>query len=318
MTVAPPRPSQPDAILHEPTLDELGGLASFDARTRLGAADTLMQRAVTPELTAVVNDALMRGADGEFAGRLVCLKSRFDDHDTLEFLVADAPWQQTAEYWEASPDSCLLEALTRRIEEDPERIRDKLLMGAFTVNGNVRSRVLKAYRRTDLDLLPLPLLSRLEHGDPHRREAVGAALALGAIRHAPDIVRDALYDDDRYVSQMSRDELVREESPKAAELLASVLVLNPVNADLRRTMIAREQRWHDVSRALLDIAVEERSDRLREAALELISATGEVGAIEPLQTLAATTAPPVRGYVDATLAELRRNKALGSTARMRQ
>jgi hypothetical protein len=279
----PPSPPPPPP-LPVATDEELRGLASSDPYIPIRTADLLLQRRVTPKLERDVDDALARQPGEDLESRLLCIKSRFENRETLEYMLRRFPRDdERALRWGVDRGvRCMLDAIASRIEEGPERIRDTIILGAFSDDGGVRETVLKAFRRTDFQLLPLPVLRQLNSELPHvRRKAVNAAIALGAIRRTPEIVRRALIDEDRYVRDVAAVHLALDADAEAARLLARALVEAPENPELLHAYREREQRHRDAAQAIAALAADEREPgELRTRASDLLVRLG----VKPLPT----------------------------------
>jgi hypothetical protein len=315
--VRPAAAADPDA-----TAEEIAGLASADGVERLRAADALMKKAVTPELVAAVNRALDAGPNDDLTAKLVCLKSRFPGPDAIAFLLQRLPPDRKALNWNLSPEiKCVFNALAARIDEDPLRIRDALVQGAFADNATVRSTVHTAYRKVDSPLPPIEILKALSSDDLFEyRHGLQAALALGAIRHNRAAVERAAYDARREVRGLVRYELTSNPHANAARIVAKRWLDGPSNSEGEMGLaFERERAQHDVSAALLEAFTDgTASERRREQAVRLMIELDEIGVLPELERLRpALAAGPVLDAVDAAIAHFEPRRKQVDRTRMR-
>jgi hypothetical protein len=306
----------------EAMAEEIAGLASAEGVERLRTADALMKKAVTPELVAAVDRALDAGPNDDLRARLVCLKARFPGPDAIAFLLQRLPRDRKALNWNLSPEiKCVFNALAARIDEDPMRIRDALVQGAFADNATVRSTVHTAYRKIDSPLPPMEILKALSSDDLFEyRHGLQAALALGATRHNRAAVERAAYDARREVRGLVRYELTSNPHANAARIVAKRWLDGPSNSEGEMGLaFERERAQHDVSAALLEAFTDSTaSERRREQAVRLMIELDEIGVLPELERLRpALAAGPVLDAVNAAIAHFEpRRKQLDRT-RMR-
>jgi hypothetical protein len=312
-TVPAPRPL-PQATPHEIAL-----LESSDPNNRIIGADTLASRAVTPEVIRAVDDALARHPEPEdFERRLVCLKSRFEGSETLEFLLARFPTGERAREWNPKPDAvCMLNALAARATEAPDRVLAVLLPAAYSSNGSTRERVLQAFHTLDVrEIPPVLLVEASTAGSPHQYDAFRAALALGAIRLNPALVAHGVRG--QQTQDSSRWELQNSPHPNAARIVADVWAEQPSSRVYTLLAEDREKEHHDVSAGLLEIVLDvTQPDVKRLAAAQELSMIGEVGPLRDLRALVPTLAEgPLKASVEETVRALEDRVKNGDPERM--
>lgn len=320
---APRAPSAPESpavpSLPLPTDAEIALLGSNDPGNQMKGAEMLTTRVVTPEVVAAVDAALQRRPAKDLEARLVCLKARFDGPEALEFALARFPTERKALSWNLEPEvSCLLNTLTARAGEAPDRVLEALMPAAYATNYSTRSLVLKAFRTMYLEQMPILLVTEASTaGSPNRHEALEAALALGAIRLNPELVSRAL--GDSATRSSVKQELKLEPHPNAARIVANVSTERAYESDLQQLERDKESETHDVSAALLEIVLNPSENEAKRAAaarqLELLK---EVGPIHDLRALTATLeSSRLKSSVDAAIKALAEQQRVGMRARMR-
>jgi hypothetical protein len=188
----------------------------------------------------------------------------------------------------------------------------------YATNGSTRHKVLEAFRTIDLPFLPISLAAEARGaGGPRRREALAAAVALGAIRREPDIVAAAVRDP--HLAAIVREDLRADPHPNAARIVARAWAEQPFDAEYEQLARAREGVHHDVSAALLEIVgASIEPERTRVAAARQLAALAEVGALNDLRALAGTLPPgELKLSVDAAVQALQERRRTGVRDRMR-
>lgn len=308
----------PTPGLPGPTREELALVGSTDSANQLKGADALLARAVTADLVAAVESALLRHPGPDLEARLVCLKSRFEGPETLEFLLARFPKDRMALDWNLKPDvACVLEALVTRVGEAPERIRDALMPAVYAGNASTRSQALRAFRMMDLPRIPAMLVAETSTPGPFQREALQAALALGAIRLHPALVAGAIRDP--YTRPLVKQELRADPHANAARIVANVWAERSVESELEELAREREGQMHDVSAALLEIVVNpSEPEEKRAAAAHGLERLGETGALHDLRAFELTLeSGRLKAAVDAAVRVLEEHRKAGQREQMR-
>jgi hypothetical protein len=302
-----------------PTDAEVALLRSNDAGNQLKGADMLTGRVVTPDVVAAVDEALQRSPNKDLEARLVCLKARFDGPEALEFALARFPNERKSLDWNLDPEvSCLLNTLVTRAIDAPDRVLDALMPAAYATNYSTRSLVLKAFRTMYLEQIPPLLLTEASTaGSPRQREALEAAMALGAIRLSPELVSRTLQNPATRSSV--KQELKLEPHPNAARIVATVAAERSFESDLQQLERDKEAETHDVSAALLEIVLNtSESEAKRAAAARQLELLKEVGPIHDLRALTSTLEPSsLKSSVDAAIKALAEQQRTGMRARMR-
>jgi len=311
---APPPPTLPPA-----TREEIALLASGDPGNRLKAADALLGRAPTPDLVHAVDAALARHPDPNLEARLVCLKSRFEGPETLEFLLARFPKERRALDWNLPADvSCVLDALVARATDAPDRIVAALTPAIYASNAGTRQKALRAFRLLDLRQIPVPLIVEASTtGLPNQREALAAVVALGAVRLNPAAV--AIGVRDPHTRSAVREELRINPHPNAARIVANVWAERSAESEYGFLARDREQGLHDVSAALLEILGKPSEPEIkRVAAAEHLGTLGEIGALHDLRELSpALETGRLKASIETTIAGLQERQKKGARAQMR-
>lgn len=307
------------APLPTATPQELALLNSPDPANQRKGVDTLLTRAVTPELVTAVEEALAKNQPAELEARLICIKTRFEGPETLDFLLARFPKERRELDWNLKPDvACVLDALVARAAEAPERVRDALMPCIYASNSGTREKALTAFRRMDLPGIPAMLMAEAATPGPYRREALQAALALGALTYNPGIVESAFKSSD--MRSVVVHALRTDPRAVASRIVAHGWAENSFDSTIERLAIDRERQMNDVSAALVEIvASETAADRTRVTAARHLATLGEVGALPPLRRLALTLPTgQLRTTVEATIGGLDGRAAKGQRARMRE
>ena len=301
------------------TPEELALLDASDTSLQIKAGETLLARAVTPELVATVDAKLRERTHPQVEALLVCLKSRFEGPGTLSFLLIRFPTRRDDFERRMSVDvSCMLDALVDRIAEDPERITAALLPAIYSSNATTRHKVTQAFRLVDLPNPPAELaaLGR-EPGEQLHRGAVAAAMALGALRYDSALVDRALRDPS--LITVVAEDLRSNPHPNGARVLASVWVDRPSETAYGQLARAREGLLHDVSAALLEILRSPAAHESRRmAAAQHLGTLGEVGALRDLSALGETIpSGSLKTTVDEAIRELQERRRRGARDQMR-
>ena len=304
--------------LPEATREELALLGSTDSANQLKAADTLLTRAVTPDLVAAVESALQRHPLPHIEERLVCLKSRFEGPEILEFLLARFPKDRSALTWTMTPDvTCVLNALVTRVDEAPERIRDALMPAVYADNATTQEQALRAFRRMDLPQIPAMLVAETSTPGPFQRQALNAALALGAVRNNPALVARAIRDP--HTRPFVKQELRTHPHANAARIVANVWAERSIETELADLAADREKQMHDVSAALLEIVSNpSEPENTRVGAARGLEHLEETGALHDLRVLVSTLEPGrLMTAVNAAIHVLEEGQKFGRRAQMR-
>ena len=298
--------------------EELALLDAPDTSLQMRAAETLLARAVTPDLVAAVEAKLRSRPDQHVEALLVCIKSRFEGPGTLDYLLLRFPGTPDEFGRRPRPDvTCMLDALVDRITDAPERITAALLPAIYSPNATTRHKVTQAFRLVDLPSLPAELaaLGR-QAGEPLHEGAVAAAMALGALRYDRALV-DRAVRDPALIAVVAED-LRTHQHPNGARVLAGVWAERPSETSYTQLARAREGLLHDVSAALVEIvrsptAAESR----RVAAARHLGTLGEVGALRDLTALGETERGDLKTAVDAAIRQLQERRRTGVRDQMR-
>jgi hypothetical protein len=307
-----------EPALPAPTSEEIALLGSVHPSNQMRGIELMNARAVTPEMVSAVELALQNPSSPDIEAKLICLQTRFDSPESLERMIARAPSDRRAFGWNMSADiTCTINALARRAGEAPERIRDALMPAAFAANAGTRNKVLAAFKTMDLPELPPALVVEASAESSSRREAVAAALALGAVRLNPELVAAAARDPD--TAALVREALRTDKSDAAARLVARTWTDVVSNSEFARLAVEREAQSHDVSAALLEMVLDStRTDIQRQEAAIGLGMLTEVGPLPPLRKLSGELASgELKTYVDRAIEALDRQRARGRTPQMR-
>jgi hypothetical protein len=308
----PPQQPAPPA-----TAAELALLSSPDRGNRLTAATTLRARAITPELISAVDQALAASPDRDLEIQLICLKSRFENDGSLDFLIGRMPADRDAMMRARDEDTgCVVDALTRRIREAPERISTALVPAAFASNPGIRTKALGAFRLIDVPVPPMVIADASTPASGHRHQALRAAIAFGALEKHPAVIDAGLRDES--TRSAVTHELCTSPHHNAARMVANAW-LDLRAAEVDGLAMGREREQHDVSAALLEVALDTHQHETRRAAAAAhIASLGEVGAIHELRRLGQSLVPgPLKDAADAAVAALEKQQAGGAIPRMR-
>lgn len=301
------------------TIDELSLLRAGDPAVQLKGAETLLAREISPDLVRTVERALQAQPDPAVERVLVCIKTRFQDPDLLEFLLARFPKDRKDLAWNLTPDvSCVLDALVERVTDEPERISAALMPGIYASNASTRLKVLKAFRTIDLPEVPIALVTEAStSGTPFQREALAAAMALGAMRQNPALVARAIRDP--HTSVVVKEELRMDPHPNAARIVANVWAERSFETRYEELARAREGQLHDVSAGLLEVLGASSEPELKRiAAARQLGILAEVGPLRDLRALTSTLEPgDLKRAVDATIRVLQERRKGGTREQMR-
>lgn len=301
------------------TSQELALLDAPDTSLQIKAAETLLARAVTPELVTAVDATLRTRPDPHVEALLVCIKSRFEGPGTLGYLLTRFPSTRHEFERRLRVDvSCLLDALVERISEDPERVTAALLPAIYSNNATARHKVIQAFRLVDLPGLPAELaaLGR-QPGEPLHEGAVAAAMALGALRYDSALV-DRAVREPGLVAVVAED-LRANPHPNGARVLAGVWTDQPGDTSYAQLARAREGLLHDVSAALVEIVRSATAPEPRRvAAARHLATLGEVGALRELNAFSETVGRgDLKTAIDAAIRELQERRRTGARDQMR-
>jgi hypothetical protein len=315
---APPRPGKPAPAVTYATREELALLDSLDPRNQQRGAELLLTRGITPDVVNAVESALQRMPEPAVEARLVCVKTRFEGPEILEFLLARFPRDRRDVNWNLKPETaCVLDALVSRVMDAPDRIVPALMPAIYSTNGSAREKVLRAFRLIDVEQIPAVLLVEAStSGAPDRREALAAAVALGAIRLNPALVARAVTDPQMF--PVVATELRSDPHPNAARIVANVWTERSFESPYAQLARDREGRSHDVSAALVEILNDPSApERNRRTAVEHLAQLGEVGALRSLRAIASNEADPVKPSADRAIQELQELRKRGTRDQMR-
>jgi hypothetical protein len=301
------------------TSQELALLDAPDTSLQIKAAETLLARAVTPELVTAVDATLRTRPDPHVEALLVCIKSRFEGPGTLGYLLTRFPSTRHEFERRLSVDvSCLLDALVERISEDPERVTAALLPAIYSNNATARHKVIQAFRLVDLPSLPAELaaLGR-QPGEPLHKGAVAAAMALGALRYDSALVDRAVREPGLFA--VVAEDLRSNPHPNGARVLAGVWTDQPGDTSYAQLARAREGLLHDVSAALVEIVRSATAPEPRRvAAARHLGTLGEVGALRDLNVFSETVGRgDLKTAIDAAIRELQERRRTGARDQMR-
>jgi hypothetical protein len=300
---APGVPGPPP--LPAPTAEEIALLSSSDASNRLLGVDTLAMRATTPEAISAVEAALASNPQpAGFEQGLVCLKSRVESPDTIEFVLARFPTDEKAvRAFNPTRDvRCMLDVLADHAAEvPPDRVLTAMMPAVYSGNGQSRESALRAFRAIDVDEIPpILLVAASTDGAPYHNEALQAALALGAIRLSPGLVAKAARS---WTTDAVGVELKTSPHPNAARIVADVWSDRPDDRRLQLVAQDRERQHHDVSAGLLEIVLDStRDDVKRTGAAQNLKVLAEVGTLRDLRAMIPSlTEGPLKASVVATV-----------------
>lgn len=316
---AKPASPPPPEEKRPPSPEELAKLYEPDWMYLLPTVRTLFERQVTPELRSTVADALSRAVDENRRRLLRCLQSRFPEAEALAIAVEEA--RALGPYLGGGGDpsaTCLLETLALRVREAPEDIVPILTKGAFARDASLREAALGGLARVGERPVPEEIRRALRSDQKHPRLfAYEAAFAMKGLEDEP-LVEAALDDPYHGVRSEARYRLVRTEGSRAARLLARAASRRPRNEELQRAVAEREARSHDVTAALLEVALGPLgADSMRQGALELIAMHGDPGAIDRLSALAHSGNEVLAAHARAALKQLEVKREAGYPVRMR-
>ena len=320
-TRPPARPARGQVLRPLPpaTREELALLTAAAPALQRTGAEALLARVVTPDVVAAVDAALARSPDPPVRMLLVCIKSRFEGPDSLEFMLGRFPTARRELGWTLPADvACILDGLVERITDAPERITAALMPAIYAGNGATRQKVLGAFRLVDLPSIPAALLAEAATpGGADRRDALAAALALGALRHHPSLVETAIGDSS--LIAVVKEDLRSDPHPNGARIVARAWARQPSHPDYEQLARAREALLHDVSAALLELVrASAEPEARRAAAARGLATLAEVGALRDLRAESALLpAGALKTAVDATIEVLQHRRAAGGRDQMR-
>lgn len=236
---------------------------------------------------------------------------------SLDQLIAHLPSERIAFAGTLLPDRvALIDALTKRANEAPERVRDALLPAIYMSNPDTRGKVLAAFRSMNLPRIPQELVVLAGSKSVSQRVALEAALALGARRLNPELLIAGSRNSE--TSAIVLQELRSNTDDASARVLARIWV-DGADVEFNRLAYEREKSSHDISAAVLEIVLDNTQPETRRTqAAHLLGTLNEVGALPPLRTFAMTLAPGVlKQSVDSTIDRLDVLSRQGRTPRMR-
>jgi hypothetical protein len=187
----------------------------------------------------------------------------------------------------------------------------------YAANASTRNQVLHAFRRMDLPQIPAMLVAETSTSGPFQREALNAALALGAVRNNPALVARAIRDP--YTRPFVKHELRIEPHDNAARIVADVWAERSVETELEELASEREKQMHDVSAALLEIVgnPSEPEDK-RVGAARGLERLAEPGALHDLRAIVPTLeSGRLMTAVNAAIHVLEERQKAGQRAQMR-
>jgi hypothetical protein len=311
-----PAPATPPP-LPEVTEGEVARLLRGAPSDQLEVARLLRARRATPALRSVVDQALAGAGDRTVFSELACFEAEAFPEAALRLALATLPRDRKAYAWNVEPvNLCLFRALGDHAAEDPVSAREVLLLGLSSDNGMVRDLVYHGLEHVDLPDIPAVVQTgAVSTWDDQRTAAVRAALALGAVAHAPGIVERAIFDPYHAVATAARLHLVKSDRPEAPRLVARLLATRGEREPLLTIFAERERARHDVTSALLEIATDSQAPtELRAAALEVIGHRGDVGAIVHLVPVRNSADPIVQAKGAAAIMALEARRNAGEVA----
>jgi hypothetical protein len=294
----PPGPLHRPAGPAPPTDEEIAALDTADRITRLKAGDVLLTRTLSPSLWPVLDALTLKYVeDDQMLARLACLGMRIPDARALASAFSFLPTTEDGYRTRLEPDlKCALETVAERAGELPERARDVLLAAVFSPHFETHERAAEGLRKVVLDDFPATLQVEVRSPDVRRRrQAIRAALAVGAIDKLPSLVERALLDSDYGVSDRARYELLRSKSAEAPRIIARTVTEQPDGRFFGDMIRRREAEHRDAEPAILDIVEDEsREPRVRLNGMRLLVAYGSIKAADRLRTLAARSPEDIR------------------------
>ena len=297
---SPPAPSTPPGE-RPPSAEELQALESGDAATQIAAVETLLNRRMTPELAASVARAVP--ADAAVGKKMECLQARVPGPESLEWTLARVSDPDVAHDTEHC--RCLLQALSQRVAESPQRLVEVLFPFAVNWRARVREPAVAGLEAARLDALPAPVLERIRTRTTST--TVRAAFALGIEDHAPELVQIWLFHHGRSIQHAARRSLAGSPSPTAPRLLIRALLSHRDDQELLSLAREREDSHGDACAQLVEVARSPAEPLdLRRTALELFTAIGDVEDVPALLPLRDGSEPVLGAYADAAAAELAR------------
>ena len=305
--------------LPPPTEAELAMLLAGDTTTLADGVRLLSERRITETLVMAVEAALAQAPSDEHRALVGCLKARVPGRDGLMFALGALPSDEKGFSNPTAGVACLVDAVAVHAGGEPALVRMALLPAIHSPRLDIRTSALEGLGRVTLPDFPLSL--QLDMQSPNvdrRRQALRAALALGALHVLPGLVERALVDEDSGVREIARVALYTAPEPAAARIAARGLAAWPGDPYMQMLVERREKGRADVSPALADVALDERaSTYARVAALAWLTRSGDHGVIPMIEPLEAAGDPAVREAAAKALARLRESRDLGLASHMR-
>jgi hypothetical protein len=297
---SPPAPSTPPAEM-PPSPEDLQALESGEPAAQIAAVDTLLKRRMTPELAAAVARAVP--ADAAAGKKLECLEARVPGPESLEWTLARVADPEVADDTEHC--RCLLQALSQRVAEGPQRVVEALFPFAVSWRARVREPAVAGLEAARLDALPPSVLERIRTRTTST--TVRAAFALGIEDHAPELVQTWLFHHGRSIQHVARRSLAGSSSPAAAPLLIRALLSHRDDPELLSLARDREDSHGDACAQLARVALDPAEPLdARRTALELFTAIGDSEDVPVLLPLREGSEPVLASYANAAAAELAR------------
>ena len=307
----PPEPELPRP-LPLPSPEEIEALRSPYETVQTKAARVLRKREPTEEVRAIVDELLATADDDHLEEQLLCLKARFRDGQTLDFILNALPKPGIWEPRRKRLASCYLEAIAARPLEERRPLVGLLVEYSFERDWGPARAALAALEGIEIEEMPPEVVRRSRSSEwTDRNAAIRTALVLDAVAHAPELVANALRDPVRNVSTQAVMATMDDPRPNAARAAANAVVVEPDDPRLVRIFWNRQRKFHDGTAALVEIAFdEERPTKFRLNALDLIRDHGDPGAATLLEPLLASSSPLIaeqaREATNALVAQLAR------------
>jgi hypothetical protein len=242
---------------------------------------------------------------------LMCLKARGPGEERLQLALDWIPADLTQPAREGGPGApCMIEALNFHAAEAPDRIRERLLIVAFSTNVSTRDTAVRALNQLPAADIPVNVQIKASSASISEREAgVRVALALGALKTLPGLVERAMDDPESRVSRWAFTYLENTTDLAASHMIARTLVRQPENPERLRLLRAHPR---DVSVALADVALDKSAAvPERQAALDILRREGDTAALPMLEPLRTSSDPELQRRAQATALELEQRKARG-------
>ncbi len=282
------------------TESHVAALLDGDPPRLAAALRALRGHAVTPDVALALDAAQARTSAPDLLRLIACHRARQDDAPLEPVFAAlpDAPPSDAV--WSQAGSGCLVEVIAARAGEDHVRstpvLVDRVLESADPA-------ALLALASLDLPDLPTRIAEATEDRGRSRRRhaAVGAALAMGAARKWPDLVKAWLEDPDREVRLEAVRTLAAGPDAASLTLAAQALAWEPGDDGLVRLATTSLALGSGLDRALATIVGDGSQPAFARAqAAFLVSEGGGDVACRTIATLRsddATLGPELRAAV---------------------